>query len=139
MNFSISRIFASVALAGFIGAATSQAGVQAKFHLPMTAHWGIAVLAPGDYTLSVVNVNSGLKELMVQGEGHTMYLMPMGVDHNRSEGASFIQLVERNGNFFVRDFNSSVSGQTFSFNVPKVKVQREAKTADAKTVVMATN
>jgi len=119
MNFSINRIFGFVALAGLAGACCSQAAVQASFHLPVSAHWGIATLAPGDYRIQVRDLTAGNKQVVIEGKGHTMYAMPVGVDRQDHLDKSSLQLVELNGDYFVRELRSETSGQTYTFQVPK--------------------
>ncbi|MBV8812593.1 MAG: hypothetical protein JO033_28300 [Acidobacteriaceae bacterium] len=53
MSVSMGRIVKFAALAAFVGAGLMQGAEQATFHLPFTAHWGHAVLEPGDYKLSL--------------------------------------------------------------------------------------
>lgn len=127
MNASIKSMFAFVAI-GLVGACTSQAAVQAKFHLPITAHWGKAVLAPGDYNIRISDLTSGRNQVLIEGEGNIIYEMPVAVDPLSTDSASSLQLVQTDGNYFVREYRSGFAGKTFTFGTPKQMASRHTKT-----------
>lgn len=119
MNFSITRVFSSVALAGFVSACSSYAAVNGSFHLPVEAQWGRSTLAPGDYKIRVLDLTSGAKQVLLEGNGRSMYTMPRAVDPKQDTGASTLQLEEVDGKYFVKQFRSGIDGRVYSFHVPK--------------------
>ncbi len=59
------------------GAASLAANAQqAKFSLPFEAHWGNAVLQPGEYTISAPTPVSGVQVISLAGAEKTVYLLP---------------------------------------------------------------
>lgn len=117
---STNRILGAAMLAVLFGAATMQASVQATFHLPVTTHWGQATLAPGDYKILVQDGQSNLRNVMIQGQGRTVFALPLVADSNSSSAAhSHLELVERDGKYFIKEYCSQLEGKTYSFGVPK--------------------
>ncbi len=96
-----------------------QGAVQAHFHLPITAHWGQAVLAPGDYRVKILDLNDGPNQIVIQGEGKTFYAMVRNTGDESLSGASSLQLVKRDGAYFIKEYRSGYVGKTYSFSVPK--------------------
>lgn len=129
MSFSINRIFGLVLLAGLAGACVSQAAVQARFHLPMTAQWGKTILTPGDYKIRVLDdITSGRNQIVIEGEGKSLHELPVAIDLRSASSPSSLELVEVNGNYFVREYKSGIAGKTFTFGVPKQTASRHTKT-----------
>lgn len=118
MKLSNNRILGLLAL-GMAVTATSQAGMQAQFHLPVAAHWGQTLLAPGDYKLQMPEVASGFRQVLIEGEGRRVYAMPLATDSKAINGSSSLQLVQQDGNYYVREYRSDVVGKTYTFGVPK--------------------
>ncbi len=129
---SINRILGITALSVLIGVGTSKASVQASFHLPVTTHWGRAVLAPGDYKLFVKDGAANSRNLMIQGEGRTVYAMPLVADSTIGERHSYLQLVERDGSYFIKEFCSRMEGKSYTFSVPKKLHSEKSITVEIK-------
>jgi hypothetical protein len=130
IRFSIDRIFGLVTLAGLTGACLTQGAVQAHFHLPVTAHWGNAVLAPGDYKIKVTDDISGRHPVLIEGQGITIHELPAVVDEGGPAGHSSLELVEVRGDYFIKEYKSSLAGKTFSFLVPKERGAKHSKTLE---------
>jgi hypothetical protein len=109
----------AAALAALLGANCMQGAVQAHFHLPMTAHWGQAVLAPGDYKVKIMDLNSGPNQIVIQGEGKTFFARVDNADPEAVSNGNSLQLVKRDGQYFVKEYRSGYVGKAFSFHVPK--------------------
>ncbi len=130
MNMNRILTLGLLAMTAAMGAA--QAEVQAKFHLPFGARWGEVNLAPGDYKLSIPDGYQGVAGLLVQGAGKTGFIQPQGTDHDGNARAdsqhSYLQLEKVNGTFFVTQFRSAATGETFHFALPKQQRHRSEKT-----------
>jgi hypothetical protein len=120
MKLSINRILPLLATALAV-TATSQAALQAHFHLPVAAHWGPALLAPGDYNLAVLDSNSGPRNVVIRGEGRTAYAMSVIVEPLDSDTHSSLRLVKQGKDYFVREYRSGTIGKTYTFPVPKAR------------------
>ena len=120
---SISRVctMSLAALAGFVSTGMMQAAPQAKFHLSVTAHWGQAVLRPGDYSVSLPVPSIGNRGLQIVGAGQTILEFPLTVQERSNTNHSYLQLTQVGGSYFVREFSSGAAGQVFVFSVPKLK------------------
>ena len=120
MRVSIARMLHWATLSAFASTGLMQAAEQATFHLPMEVHWGSAVLAPGDYSMSLPNVSLGQKTLRVAGGGRTTDQLPLVTNvENNNSNSSHLELWLINGNYFVREFSCGPAGKTFVFSVPK--------------------
>jgi hypothetical protein len=130
MNCSLHRVFGVMALAGLIGAGSMRASVQGSFHLPVMAHWGNKVLLPGDYQVSVMAPNAGPKQVVVRGEGNTVYATALAVDSEFPLTHGSLQLVERNGAYFVKQYRSGVEGKIYTFGLPKAHAPQQSKSVE---------
>ena len=119
VNFRSSRTFSLIALAMGLGLSAMQASAQqATFHLPVAAHWGPAVLQPGDYKLSAP-VGDVAHIITVFGESQTSMIMPVSAWSGQTSDRSYLELVNVSGTYFVKEYQSGASGRTFTFAVPK--------------------
>ena len=125
MNSSLFRTLKFAALTAVFGTALMQAG-QAAFHLPVTAHWGNAILQPGDYKVSLPDSSLGRPEFKIEGSGQTFYVFPLASDPHRTAKSGHLELKEINGEYFVRGFASEALSKEFTFYVPKPAHRQEA-------------
>ena len=120
MNFSINRSIALSAIAIALGLGASKASAEsAKFNLPVQAHWGSTVLAPGEYTLRVPFSSSGVRIFYLDGDEGIKMAVPEIVNTNALSGGSHLTLVSIDGTYYVREYGSELRGQTLQFHVPK--------------------
>jgi hypothetical protein len=136
MYFKPSRILGLAALAAGLGlTATPASAQQATFHLPFVAHWGTTVLEPGDYKLSASGEWSGIYMIQVFQQGHSSRILPQSIDlpHGHLDRSS-LELVNVNGAYFVRRYQSALTGQVFTFSVPKAAPETEMASAAVRAV-----
>jgi hypothetical protein len=109
-------------LMGLAALATVQAeSTNGQFHLTVGAFMGKTFLAPGDYNISVLQANAGLKKVVVAGAGGSAYALPMPVEKDYARGSSTLELVELGGDYFVKEYRSHSTGKIYSFGAPKIK------------------
>jgi hypothetical protein len=131
MYFKSSRIVGLAALAVGLGLTVTPASAQqATFHLPFVAHWGSMVLEPGDYKLSAPVEWSAIHLIQVSQRGHSSRMLPQSIDlpHSHLDRSS-LELVNVNGAYFVRRYKSALTGQIFTFPVPKAARETEIASA----------
>jgi hypothetical protein len=136
MYFNPSRILGLAALAAGLGLTAIPASAQqATFHLPFVAHWGTTVLEPGDYKLSAAGEWSGIYMIQVFQQGHSSRILPQSIDlpHGHLDRSS-LELVNVNGAYFVRRYQSALTGQVFTFSVPKAAPETEMASAAVRAV-----
>lgn len=119
MSGSIARIITSAAFVALAGTGLMKGEEHATFHLPMAAHWGSVLLAPGDYSLSLPDLSIGDVALRVAGAGRTVYEMPSVIDRKETSNKSRLELWNIDGNYFIRELAYGPTGKTFTFFVPK--------------------
>jgi len=133
------RILKTVMKVGFMAlalcAAASQGKAQGtymgKFILPVEARWGAAVLAPGDYTISMdLESASDFNYLLVRGGGKSAMVLAAVTDHKDFSNHSQLTLVQTDAGYAVRTFDAGEAGLTLSYIVPKNKRQSEAVEAE---------
>jgi hypothetical protein len=136
MYFKSSRILGLAALAVGLGlTATPASAQQATFHLPFVAHWGQTVLEPGDYKLSATGGWSANHLIQVFSQhGHSSSMLPQSIDLQRHLDRSSLELVNVNGAYFVRRYKSALTGQVFTFPVPKATPETEIASAAMRAV-----
>lgn len=136
MNVLLGRIISLTALAAFASTGVMQAAEQATFHLPVTAHWGMAVLQPGDYKLSLPSPGLGKTLLRVESTGNSVFELPLVVDVQSTSNSSYLQLREIDGNYYVTAFSSGESGKKYEFSAPKTRQKEQlAKSGDSSVSV----
>jgi hypothetical protein len=127
MNMNRISSLGLLAITAAVGAAHAE--VQAKFHLPVQARWGKMTLAPGDYKVSLPQASLGNRQFIVAGDRMTGVIQPLVTDEDRgttpNSSASYLQLVNVDGTYFIAQYRSGASGKTFSFAVPKPKHRLE--------------
>ncbi|MGH9451756.1 MAG: hypothetical protein ACRD11_14665 [Terriglobia bacterium] len=118
LRFFTVSVFMSLALvlAAGISKATSSGG---KFTLPYEAHWGIAVLPPGDYTFTVISPSGSPRYLDVRGKRSGAYIFPLGTQIGTNARHSHLTLVTIGSNHFIERLVLKEVNTTFEFRIPK--------------------
>ena len=121
MHSSSNRILSLAALTVGLGlTATPASAQQATFHLPFAAHWGSIVLESGDYKLSDPPGQLGSHLIYVSQPGHSKMVLAQSIEiQPRHFDGSSLELVNVNGAYFVKKYRSALTGQVFTFPVPK--------------------
>ena len=136
MTLPISRISKFAAIAIFATSTLMQAAQQASFHLPVEAHWGNSVLAPGDYNIVVQLPSFGTTELKLEHEGKAVFELPLTTDVQRDSDANYLKLENINGQYFVTEFSSGQMGEKFNFSLPRsIRHARTASTPENSVVI----
>jgi hypothetical protein len=140
MYFKSSRILGLAALAAGLGLAVTPASAQqATFHLPFVAHWGSTVLESGDYKLSALVQSSGVQLINVSQQRHSMTMLPQSTEIQQGHlDRSSLELVNVNGAYFVKRYKSAITGQVFTFPVPKSASETEMASAAVAAVPIET-
>lgn len=122
------------ALATGLGLTALQASAQqARFHLPFEAHWGNTVLEPGDYELAL-SASEPIPILHLSGDSKSIMVMSMLTGIKPTSNRSFIQLVNVNGSYFVKQYESGSTGKVFSYRVPKMIDEPSAASSGATAI-----
>jgi hypothetical protein len=131
--FRSTRAFSLIAIAVGLGLTSIKASAQqATFHLPFEAHWGRAVLEPGDYKLSLPAGESPNHLIHLSGAGKGSMFVPQVTETMQLPlHRSYLRLVNVKGEYFVREYSYAPTNQVFTFGVPKVG--RETTIASAST------
>jgi hypothetical protein len=114
-------IFGIAAVAATLGLAVPSANAQeAKFTLPMEAHWGKAVLEPGDYRVKFPNAVDPTPVLRLTGNGQTVNILLQSRSAGRdASGTGKLSLVDLNGSYVVESISNPFDQQTFLFPMRK--------------------
>jgi len=108
----------TVALAGLAMPASAQ-NYRGKFTLPFEAHWGPAVLQPGEYTIST-DVLGGTPVIFLAGNGRTASIFTGPVEFSQpSDVRGQLEVTEVNGTHVVTRFLAAAVGKDYSFSIPK--------------------
>ena len=139
MNLRSSRILSLAALALGLGVTATHASAQQEtFHLPFAARWGSTALESGDYKLSDTIGQSGSHLIYVSQRGRGAVILPEANEIlPRHFDRSSLELVNVNGAYFVRRYRSVLTGQVFTFPVPKGTPETEVASAAVTSVPVA--
>ena len=141
MHSGSNRILGLAAIAVGLGlTATHASAQQTIFHLPFAAHWGPIVLESGDYGLSDPAGDAGKHLIQVSQGGHSskLVLAQSSEIQPRHFDRSSLELVKVNGAYFVKRYRSALTGQVFTFPVPKASPETEMASATITSVAVAT-
>jgi hypothetical protein len=119
MRISIAHVFGVTAIAALACTGMAQAQEHGTFHLATEAHWGKAVLEPGDYRMVLPDPSLRQFPFRIEGSGHMIFALPLLTDFQAYSHSSYLKLVNVDGSYFVREFSSGVTGKAFTFSVPR--------------------
>ncbi len=102
---------------------------QGTFNLPVQAHWGTAVLEPGEHRIRMP-IPLGQRYFYVRGGEGTQVTVPLSTEILRGSNKSFLHLSRVNGEYYVDAYQSGVSGQRFTFSTPKAVGGKAHKPSD---------
>ena len=139
MRFSKVRITSLTMAALLVSTGLMEGAEQAKFHLPVTAHWGQAVLLPGDYRILLPEPSLGQMNFRLVSASETLFELPLVTNEGSNPNASYLKLTAVDGTYFIREFSSAPSGKAFLFSVPKEKHSRELAKAEDTRIPVSTN
>ena len=98
---------------------------QGTFDLPVSAHWGTAVLAAGKHTVRVpIPIGQTYVYLESSNGSKTQIAVPTTIERTASENRCYLHLTKVNGEYYVDEYRLGVSGNNFFF--PKPKAARDA-------------
>lgn len=103
---------------------------QGKFSLPVEAHWGNAVLEPGDYRILGPAPTSSIGVIYIYGGGKAQMALPAVSDTQKLSGHSYLRLINVGGTYVIREFSSGYTGHSYLFGIPKTLRLRMTPQAD---------
>jgi hypothetical protein len=118
--------FMALALCLAASQGKAQGTYTGKFTLPFEARWGLAVLAPGDYTISM-DLDAANRFLVVRGEGKTAMILGVVTDRKDVSDHSQLNLVKTAAGYRVQALEAGEAGLMLTYSVPKNKRDREAE------------
>jgi hypothetical protein len=91
---------------------------QGNFNLPVQAHWGPAVLQPGEHMVRVPS-RTGQTLVSLTTNGDTQMAMPLTAELIPESNRNYLHLVKIDGQYYVDVFQSGVTGKRYIFPKPK--------------------
>jgi hypothetical protein len=140
MHSRSNRILGLAALAVGLGLTAQRVSAQEAetFHLPFAAHWGPMVLESGDYKLAAPSGQAGNHLIYVSQPGHNKMVLAQSTETQpRHFERSSLELVNVKGAYFVKRYKSALTGQVFTFPVPKTTPETEMASAAVTSVPVA--
>jgi hypothetical protein len=121
MNFAKNCALSVSVFALAVGLGASQANAQdvkGTFNLPFEAHWGNAVLQPGEYAIHVSTRTSVHPVMYISREGKTVMVLA-GTSENTASERNYLRVDSVGRAHVIREFNAGVAGERFTFFVAK--------------------
>jgi hypothetical protein len=118
MKFSLSRMLLLSTLGLAVSLGSAYAG-QATFHLPFSAHWGIAYMVPGDYRITLPEGDSPASIFYLQSKSQRGFAVAGTFWQDVPQDKSYLKLVNVNGEYYVKQFVLATNGKVFLFPTPK--------------------
>ena len=99
--------------------AKANASYRGTFHLPFETYWGGAVLAPGDYTVSIESAAERSGVLHVEGANGSATILTGPVEARDISSKGRLILTNVNGVYAIRELDAGSTGKSYSFPLPK--------------------
>lgn len=132
MSFIKKSIYGLAGVVACLGlSAVSANAQQARFTLPVEAHWGQAVLEPGEYTVRFPNGVQAMPLVQLTGNGQSYSVLLQSrndADGNGDTGKLILQDVD--GTYVVSSISNPLTQVAYTFARPKIH-ERPAATASA--------
>ena len=120
-----------------LGVTALQASAQkGTFNLPVEAHWGKVVLAPGVHQVQVPFPTNGQRVAYVYTENRAQMSVPLTTQIAQDD-RSYLHLVRVNGTYYVDAYQSHVNGLKYFFPRPKPANTEDAAAAEEKATLIA--
>jgi hypothetical protein len=117
MKWTLSAVMLAGAFAGTARQASAQSqNYRGEFKLDFEARFGNVVLQPGSYTVSTLE---GAKGIRITGEKGAVSILGTGYDLKPETEKAKMIMVDSNGMYALRDFESGAMGKTIHFSVGK--------------------
>ena len=124
MQFALASAAAALFLTGTASAQTA----SYRFSLPYEAHWGLATLPAGDYSLSVEGIGAAAMIRVNRGSEAVAYMVVQNYDNKTSKRCALTVVRNGEGNF-VRDLTVPQIGEVFHFGISTHGLSKEEELA----------
>jgi hypothetical protein len=121
---------ASVLIIGVGLTALTLNAQQGEFTLPVQAHWGAAILEPGQHTVRVPQ-KIGQTLVSLSSSADTQMAIPLTAELIPQSSRNYLHLVKVNGQYYVDVYQSGVTGKRYIF--PKPKAAQNGKFGEAES------
>lgn len=122
LKFQTCALMAVLAMAGV---SVMQGAEQGTFHLTTPTYWGRVLLQPGDYKIYLPDVPIGETNVRVEGNGKTVFEMPLVATTEQVSDASYLKLTGTGGSDFVTEYRAGLEGKDFEFKIPKASWRQQ--------------
>jgi hypothetical protein len=117
MKWTMSAMMLAAAFAGTASQACAQSEhYRGSFNLPFEARFGNVVLQPGSYSVSTLD---GAKGIRITGDQGKVVILAAGYDVKAQTEKAKLILVDSNGMYALKSFESGAMGKELHFLVPK--------------------
>jgi hypothetical protein len=116
MNWTLSAILAAGSYVMTAPRAQAQQPYHATFTLPVAAHFGGAILEPGEYTVAALEGTSAIR---ITGSSGTVTILASSIDNEAGSDRGKITLKSVNGAFALTRLDAGTAGRRFDFVLPK--------------------
>jgi hypothetical protein len=110
---------------------------QGNFNLPVEAHWGAAVLQPGEHTVRIPS-KIGQTLVSLSSNGDTQMAMPLTAELIPQSNRNYLHLVKINGQYYVDVYQSGITGKRYIFPKPKATHRSSGTDESEATLIRVT-
>ncbi len=109
---------------------------QGEFNLPVQAHWGGAILQPGQHTVRVPE-KLGQTLVSLSSNADTQLAMPLTAELIPQSNRNYLHLVKVNGQYYVDVYQSGITGKRYIFPKPKAAQSGKSGEAEAEATLIS--
>jgi hypothetical protein len=117
----VKQLVIVASIMGAAGTASAQSAFKGKFTLPYEVRWGQAVLAPGEYTITMESTSR--PALVTRLTGGAAFVMAVGIESASKDRPTALLITKTENERVVRSLNWPEGGKTFVYK-PFTKAER---------------
>ncbi len=132
--FVVRAVLLAVCAVGLLSGVSKAETVRGTFKLPVEAHWGEMVLAPGDYEF-VVDTGSPARIVTIRSKdsGWRGMVLSAGFSDASSATGTSLKLGKSEDGMYVQTLYLNDAGVALNFATPKIKMTKLAKSTATTT------
>jgi len=116
--FAVRVVFLGLCAVGLLSAGQAETA-RGTFKLPVETHWGMMVLAPGEYDFSVSDgISGGIVTVRYKESGSSGMVLSASWSEIKSQTGSRLMLAKSGEGTYVRALSLGDSGMVLNYGMP---------------------
>ena len=136
--FAVRVVFLGLCAVGLLSAVGQAETARGTFKLPVETHWGMMVLAPGEYDFSVSDgISGGIVTVRSKESRSSGMVLPASWSETKSASGATLMLKKSEGSTYVQSLRLGDSGVVLYYGMPTSGKEIRLVKQSPKPAVMA--